>query len=338
MAKCGSQCVLCNLPIRFDTYSGCSHACRYCFVQRKTDISKIKRDETVTALRAFIEGKRTAETAWADWNIPLHWGGMSDPFQPCEKAVGASLECLKVFAETQYPFVVSTKGRLIVSPEYLEWISRCNCVVQISMVCSKYDKLELGCPSWEERLEMVRKLAPRVKRVIIRTQPYMPEVFNDVLENIKKYADAGAYGIILEGMKFAKAKKGLVRVGGDCCYPLDVLRRDFERIKAECHKYGMKFYAGENRLRAMGDSMTCCGIDGLEGFKGNDYNVCMIMNGQNPQPTEKMKEIGSGGCFKTLYQSAGSGAKIRAQSFYGLMQKELRDKGEFYEKVFGLRE
>ena len=243
-----------------------------------------------------------------------------------------------MFAETQYPFVVSTKGRLIASPEYLEWISRCNCVVQISRVCSTYDKLELGCPSWEERLEMVRKLAPRVKRVIIRTQPYMPEVFNDVLENIKKYAEAGAYGIILEGMKFAKAKKGLVRVGGDCCYPLDVLRRDFERIKAECHKYGMKFYSGENRLRAMGDSMTCCGIDGLEGFKGNDYNVCMIMNGQNPQPTEKMKEIGSGGCFKTLYQSAGSGAKIRAQSFYGLMQKELRDKGEFYEKVFGLRE
>ena len=31
----------------------------------------------------------------------------------------------------------------------------------------------------------------------------------------------------------------------------------------------MKFYSGENRLRAMGDSMTCCGIDGLEGFKGN---------------------------------------------------------------------
>lgn len=338
MAKCGSQCVLCNLPIRFDTYSGCSHACRYCFVQRKSDLKKIKKDETAKSLRSFIEGNRTAETAWCDWNIPIHWGGMSDPFQPCEKAVGVSLECLKVFAETQYPFVVSTKGRLIVHPEYLELLSKCNCVVQISMVCSKYDKLELGCPPWEERLEMVRTLAKNVKRVIIRTQPYMPEVFEDVMANIPKYAEAGAYGIILEGMKFAKAKKGLVRVGGDCCYPLGILKRDFERIKAECHKYGLKFYSGENRLRPMGDSMTCCGIDGLEGFKGNDYNVCMIMNGQDPQPTEKMKEIGSGGCFKTLYQSAGSGPKIRAQSFYGLMQKELRDKRDFYEEVFGLRE
>ena len=338
MAKCGSQCVLCNLPIRFDTYSGCSHACRYCFVQRKSDLKKIKKDETAKSLRSFIEGNRTAETAWCDWNIPIHWGGMSDPFQPCEKAVGVSLECLKVFAETQYPFVVSTKGRLVVHPDYLELLSKCNCVVQISMVCSRYDKLELGCPPWEERLEMVRTLAKHVKRVIIRTQPYMPEVFEDVMANIKKYAEAGAYGIILEGMKFAKAKKGLVRVGGDCCYPLDVLRRDFERIKAECHKHGLKFYSGENRLRPMGDSMTCCGIDGLEGFKGNDYNVCMIMNGQDPQPTEKMKEIGSGGCFKTLYQAAGSGPKIRAQSFYGLMQKELRDKREFYEEVFGLRE
>lgn len=338
MARCGSQCVLCNLPIRFDTYSGCSHGCRYCFVQRKSDLNKIKKDESAKSLRKFIEGGRTSETAWCDWNIPLHWGGMSDPFQPCEKAIGASLECLKVFAETQYPFVVSTKGRLIVSPEYLEWISRCNCVVQISMVCSKYDKLELGCPSWEERLDMVRKLSGKVKRVIIRTQPYMPEVFNDVMAAIPRYAEAGAYGVIFEGMKFVKAKKGLVKVGGDCCYPLDVLRRDFERLKAECHRYGLKFYAGENRLRAMGDSMTCCGIDGLEGFKPNEYNVCMIAHGQNPEPTERMKEVGSGDCFRTLYQEAGAHKRIKAQSFYGLMQKEMRDRREYYETIFGLKE
>ena len=29
--KCGSQIILCNLPVRFDTYRGCSHGCRYCY-------------------------------------------------------------------------------------------------------------------------------------------------------------------------------------------------------------------------------------------------------------------------------------------------------------------
>ena len=335
---CGSQSVLCNLPIRFDTYVGCSHGCRYCFVQRKAELNEIRKGDTVNSLRGFINGQRNGDTNWCDWSIPIHWGGMSDPFQPVERKFRQSYECLKVLAETKYPFVVSTKGRLVCDPEYLELLRECNCVVQISMVCDKLDKLEKGCPPWAERLEMVRTLSQNVQRVIIRTQPYLPEVFNDVKANIAKYADAGAYGIILEGMKFAKKKPGTVRVGGDCCFPKDVLKRDFERIKEECHKHGMKFYAGENRLRAMGDSMTCCGIDGLEGFQGNEYNICMIMNGEAKEPTEKMKQVGTAGCFKTLYQSAGSQHRIKAQSFHGMMQAEIRDKREFYETVFGLRE
>ena len=75
--KCGSQIILCNLPVRFDTYRGCSHGCRYCFAQKKNDISHIERDESVDGLRSFIEGKRGNETEWCDWNIPIHWGGMS---------------------------------------------------------------------------------------------------------------------------------------------------------------------------------------------------------------------------------------------------------------------
>ena len=111
--SCGSQVILCNLPVRFDSYVGCSHGCRYCFAQKKTDITKIRRGDSPQSLRDFIEGKRGYETRWVDWNIPIHWGGMSDPFQPIELKERVSYECLKVFADTQYPFVVSTKGRLL---------------------------------------------------------------------------------------------------------------------------------------------------------------------------------------------------------------------------------
>lgn len=279
--KCGSQIILCNLPVRFDTYRGCSHGCRYCFAQKKNDISRIERDESVDGLRSFIEGKRGNETEWCDWNIPIHWGGMSDPFQPVEKQIRAS---------------------------------------------------------YEERLVILKTVSARVQRTIVRIQPYMPEVFHDVMKNIPRIAEAGAYGVIVEGMKFFKAKPGMTKIGGDFCYPLPRLRHDFEAIKAECHRYGLKFYSGENRLRAMGDSMTCCGIDGLPGFRPNEYNLCMLMNGKNPEPTEKMKEVGTGGPFKTLNQSAGSGRKIAKQSFYGLMQEELAKKTDYHRKVFGLDE
>lgn len=206
------------------------------------------------------------------------------------------------------------------------------------MVCSKYDQLEPGTPPYEERLKIVETLAGRVQRVIVRVQPYMPEVFREVMANIPRLAAAGVYGVVVEGMKFYKGKKGMVKIGGDNCYPLNVLRPHFEAIRAECHRHGMKFYAGENRLRSMGDSMTCCGIDGLEGFKGNDYNLCMLMNGKNPEPTENMKQIGTGGCFQSLNQIAGINKKINNQSFYGLMQEELAGKTDYYKRLFGLEE
>ena len=334
--KCGSQIVLCNLPIRFDTYVGCSDGCRYCFVQKKNgQLEAVKKGDTVESLKAFVQGKRSGETAWCDWNIPIHWGGMSDPFQPVEKKCGYSLECLKYLAETKYPFVVSTKGRLAASPEYLELLAECNCVVQISMVCSRYDQLEKGAPSYEERLEMLRTISPKVKRTIVRIQPFMHEVLQDVLKNLPRVKAAGAHGVVVEGMKFAKAKPGLVRVGGDCVYPIELLRADFEQIKAEAHRCGLAFYSGENRLRNMGDDMTCCGIEGLDGFKPNTYNLCMMINGKNPQPTERMKQVGTADAFKTLNQTAGSGQKISKQSLAGIMQNELAQKADYYRKIFG---
>ena len=108
MPDCGSQIVLCDVPIRFDTYKGCSHGCKYCFVYRKYDISKIKKAEGKEALISFIKDKRVQETSWCDWNIPLHWGGVSDTLQHIERKMRNSLECLKVFAQTKYPFIVST--------------------------------------------------------------------------------------------------------------------------------------------------------------------------------------------------------------------------------------
>ena len=152
---------------------------------------------------------------------------MSDPFQPCERYYRMSYNALRVFAETKYPFVVSTKGRIIAEPEYLELLKKCNCVVQISMVCSSYDKLEEGAPSFEERLEIARKVAPSVKRLTVRIQPYMHEVYGEVYENLEKFKAAGAYGVIVEGMKFASKRPGLVKVAGDYTYPKALIEAIF---------------------------------------------------------------------------------------------------------------
>lgn len=271
MPECGSQITICDLPIRFDTYKGCSHRCSYCFITRanKGTNEKVTTKESAKSLLSFIRGERKKENAWADWNIPLHWGGMSDPFQPIEKNLRRSLECLKVFASTNYPFVVSTKEKVIL--EYADILKDCNAVVQISAICSKYDIQEPGAPSFEERFIMAEKLAKH-NRVIIRVQPYTLNVLPDVLNNIKRYSEIGVYGVVVEGIKYWVKQKGMIKLGNDYVYEINTLKKHFEALKTQCHKYGLKFYSGENRLRNMGDNLCCCGVDGL-GWKVNTANL-----------------------------------------------------------------
>lgn len=306
--------------------------CKYCFSQKKADLAVVEKGETAKALRDFIDGKRTIETNWCDWDIPLHWGGMSDPFQPAEREHKLSLECLKVFKETQYPFVVSTKGKLIAEGEYLDLIKACNCVVQISLVCPEYEQIEPGAPSFDERLEMISKISPH-KRVNVRIQPYMTEVHDSIMQSLHRIAEAGAYGVVVEGMKFAKKKAGLEKVGGDWCYPADALEGRFAEIKAEAHRLGMKFYSGENRLRSMGDALCCCGIDGLEGFKGNAFNINHILNGQLEEPTESQQRKGTAHVFNSIHQAAGVSQRLKALSLKDMMLSEYINRPDYYNHI-----
>lgn len=319
---CGSQAVLCEYPVRLDTYSGCSHGCKYCFARTKVDIEKVTMKNCAKQLRGFIEGKRNGVTKWCDWAIPLHWGGLSDPFQPVERKAGASLECLKIFAETKYPVIISTKGKLITEEPYLSILRECNAVVQVSMVCSSYDRMEPGAPSFEERLSMVARLAGNCRRVIVRAQPYITGVKREFLSNIPRFAKAGAHGVTVEGMKFKKGKPGLVKVRGDYCYPEDLLEAHYALIRDACHDAGLAFFCAENRLRPMGDSPACCGCGDLPGFRGNRFNAVSLLNGIDCAPTERMKEVGTAMCFKAIHQSPGSSIELRKESFASQMAKE----------------
>jgi len=264
-------------------------------------------------------------------------GGVSDPFQPCERYYRMSYNALRVFAETKYPFVVSTKGRIIAEPEYLELLKKCNCVVQISMVCSSYDKLEEGAPSFEERLEIARKVAPSVKRLTVRIQPYMHEVYGEVYENLEKFKAAGAYGVIVEGMKFASKRPGLVKVAGDYTYPKALIEGDILKLKQRAHELGLALYSGENRTRELGDSLCCCGVSDLPGFKVNEYNLNHLLHGGKPAKTPQMQKTGTAMCFQSLYQNTANSRRLRGESFESEMLNVYKTKRDYVNETFGLK-
>ena len=335
MPDCGSQVILCELPIRFDTYKGCSHGCEYCFVKKKVDIREVVPFEGVQALKNFVEGKRTKATNWCDWDIPLHWGGVSDPFQPAERVHRRSLECLEYLAETQYPFVVSTKGKLIAEPEYTSILSKCNAVVQVSMVCSKYDAIEPGAPTFEERMSILEVLAKNSRRLIVRISPYSVGLHDEICELMPRYKNAGVFGIEIEGMKRSRKHPGFVKVGGDWCFPVDVLRREFSHIKQSAKQEGLSFFAGENRLRLMGDDTCCCGTYGLSGFSPNKANLNRTIEGEAILYTEKMKEKGTARAFLVLAQKQDLAIQLEGMSYEECM--EIASRSRPFLEVMGLR-
>lgn len=327
MPACGSQCALCDVPIRIDSYRGCSHGCKYCFVYRKYNISKIKFGDGVQSVVNFIQGKRSGETRWCDWDIPLHWGGMSDPFQPCERIYRKSLEILKVFVHHNYPFIVSTKNTLPIEEPYYSLFKKSNCVFQCSMVCPSLNYMEAGAPNFDQRLDMMEKMSKIVPRTIVRCQPYIMELHKEIMEQIPRIAAAGVYGIVYEAVKMQKKTAGMVKNGADYIYPMEILTRKFRELKQECHRHGLVFLSGENRLRGMGDSLTCCGCDGLPGFRVNKYNLNYYIHAPDQlSSTAAMEKKDTSQCWRALRMKTETGRVLKNASFKEMMDIAFRDK------------
>jgi DNA repair photolyase len=257
---------------------------------------------------------------------------VSDPFQPVESTYKRSKEFLKIFAETKYPFIFSTKGKIIASSEYIDLLRNCNAVGQVSMLSPRYDKIERNAPPYTERITMLEKIIPVCKRVIVRLQPYTPDVFEDVISSLSRYADMGVYGVTVEGLKVWYAHKGLVKVAGDYTYPKAILESHYRKIRTESHKVGLKFFAGENRLRNLGDSLCCCGSEGLEGFKENKSNLNHYFFDELLF-TDRMNEPGTGYCFKSLFQDTLSTQILKTKSFREMMEKFSKTKRAL--EIFG---
>ena len=321
MPTCGTQVILCDVPIRFDTYRGCSHGCEYCFAARKTDMDRVECAEGPSDLRAWIGGKRELATCWCDGQLPIHWGGLSDPFQPCEQIHQRSLKCLRVFADSKYPVVFSTKGAIVASPEYLEVLRNCSAVAQVSLVAPSYNAKEPGAPPYAERIRMVAKLASACERVIARIQPLFINAVASVCEQtLPQLRDTGCFGVTVEGYKSVTAQAGMVRLGGDHVYPLHVIRPALEDIRESAHRHGLRFYAAENRLRSMGDSLTCCGCDDLAGFEANRCNLNHLFYG-GYATTPQQEKSGTGDVFAAIPQDAGSHQMCRPVPFARLMEE-----------------
>jgi len=271
-----SKFAICGLPIRIDSYKTCSFGCKYCFAENReimkyskhiqvANIDKVKRK-----LGKIFDKKEIDNTSFLDVliskGITWHWGGMSDPFQPCEKQLRITKKLIDITNKYGIHVLFSTKSDTTydadIRPELHSF--------QLSI--SNVDNLrniEPNVPTIEKRYEFYRKLKNKGFKVGIRIQPFIPNI--STLKIVEMFKDADHF--TLEGIKIVPQNK-------ECkdfilnelnLKPEDFTQMGLLNLKPEIRKKmyepfikyfeenNISYSIADNDLRFLGNNVCCCG-------------------------------------------------------------------------------
>lgn len=313
----------CGNPFRIDTYKGCDFGCQYCFANcrggkfdttfKVADMELVKRNFA----KAFDTDKETKNLTieLLRHRVPLHLGGMSDPFQKREFEFGATYELLQLTKKYDYPVLISTKtGEL--PQRYFDVLDSRIHAFQISLISLKNDyvrQFELNTPLATERIAFINKLKDKGFWVGIRVQPLID--IEEAEELVKALSPKVNY-ITVEHIKigndnsnkeFLFKKMGLdpnefVSVGREYELKTEIKTENIERLKAisKC-----PIGCGDNDLHEMSDSDNCCGIDTInENFSGwIKYNAMYIA--KNNDTTQWYPKCNCSACFNSECRKKG---------------------------------
>jgi DNA repair photolyase len=298
-----SQFGFCGLPLRLDSYAGCAFRCTFCFARFRggNSFGEIVRPARKTAIErvfrhAFEAGRSPTGllSQFLKRRVPIHFGGMSDPFQPAELRHRVTESFLGVLAEHEYPTVLSTRGKLVASDNYVSLLKRTrNVVVQFSFCSTRNEtasKFEPYSTPPSELLETMEKLTKAGINVTCRWQPYIPGVSESADEFAERVSSTGCRHVALEHLKIPVERNhplwgGLTRAAGRDLHAyyktLHAPRDGREYILPTKSKLGvileaaqavrsrgMTFGAADNEFQYMSDTGCCCsGVDQFPGFE-----------------------------------------------------------------------
>ena len=304
-----SQFYFCGIPFRMDVSRQCSFNCKYCFSNLRRG-NRVFSSEYYDPLnfRKRIEHPNVSGivTEWIQKKMPIHLGGMSDPFST-EISTLCIKKILDISSEYSYPIVISTK-----KPEallYMNVIQPDLHIIQVSFSVYNHSiakVLEPYAPSPQERINAILALAKYGYKVIARIQPFIPQFREDVLYDlIPRLIEVKVDHIILEHLKLPieyESQKdvfstlhqigieydelfryGKAFVGREIEITSDAKCESIEIIKNLCNQHHITFGAGDIGFCHFSTTQCCCGIDKYvmfdNWFKGNFSNIIKSSGG-----------------------------------------------------------
>lgn len=295
-----SQIFFCGIPFRFDSSPKCTLNCLYCFAMtrggRRSSTDLLARSEKLIRKieRAQISPDGDINSELIHRKLPIHFGGMSDPFST-KTTTSISMRVLEKLKEFDYPVVLSTKQTRYLETTSFQEIARDykNLIIQISIssINEKFTKrIEPCAPTPFERLKTIHNLSRLGIPIIARIQPFFPWLADEVGEElIPALAQSGVNHAVVEFLKlpveeslflnnefsnainldirkYYKENQAIV-MSREWLFPTEKKWEILQPIINSIHKSGMTYGAGDYGLNHLGDTQCCCGIDKFEGFE-----------------------------------------------------------------------
>ncbi|MFO1241754.1 MAG: PA0069 family radical SAM protein [Rickettsiales bacterium] len=245
----------------FNPYRGCEHGCIYCYARPFHEYLGFSAGlDFETKIFAKMEAPALLRKAFMakSWQPQvLMISGVTDCYQPIERELKLTRQCLEVMLEFRNPGGVITKNFLVTRDiDILQELAAYNCI-HVTLSITTLDKelsrrMEPRASQPERRLEAIRLLRDAGIPVSVNMAPIIPGLTDhEIPELLKRAAEAGAQSAHYTVVRLPHGVKDLFSEWLDEHYPL---RKDkvMNRIR---DVRGGKLYNSKFGERMKGEGM-----------------------------------------------------------------------------------
>ena len=264
---------LCTCPKKYSLspYTGCSHKCVYCYIT-----SYIPRAFECRIKNNLIKNL-SLDLKKADKNLAISISNSSDPYTPIDRKYKQTREVLKILQLNENKYQIVTKSDLIIRD--IDILKKSNVAVSMTItslnnIISK--KLEPNAPFPEERLKALKKLLENNIFCIVRIDPIIPSINENVEPLIKILSEIGikditssTYKARYDSLKRIENAFPDNRIGdyykkfekfGNSIYLEKKFRFDLmKKIKELTEKYGLNFATCREGFPKLKSAKSCDG-------------------------------------------------------------------------------
>ena len=200
-------------------YRGCSHGCSYCYARPTHEYLGLSAGldfETQVFVKTDVADLLRAELADPRWvPTPLGMCGVTDAYQPIERKLGITRQCLAVLAECHHPVTIITKNHLVTRDvdllSQLAAVSAVRVYISVTTLDPHLSAaMEPRASSPARRLAAVSALAAAGIPVGVLMAPVVPGLTDHEIPNVvQAAADAGAGSVGHIPLRLPMAVAGL---------------------------------------------------------------------------------------------------------------------------------